>query len=94
MFPGCCVCPQASRDNKSLMIVRYSDLKKSLSGAFTDLAVAAAAARGAAKARSPFYPIGLVLAMFAAVVRTLMSVACCDRQGGDGGGGSQYGFGS
>ena len=92
MFPGCCVCPQASRDNKSLMIVRYSDLKKSLSGAFTDLAVAAAAARGAAKARTPFYPIGLVL-MFAAVVRTLMSVACCDRQGGDGGGG-QYGFGS
>ena len=93
MFPGCCVCPQASRDNKSLMIVRYSDLKKSLSGAFTDLAVAAAAARGAAKARTPFYPIDLVLVMFAAMVRTLMSVAC-DRQGGDGGGGSQYGFGS
>ena len=75
------------------MIVRYSDLKKSLSGAFTDLAVAAAAARGAAKARTPFYPIDLVLVMFAAMVRTLMSVAC-DRQGGDGGGGSQYGFGS
>ena len=93
MFPGLLRCPQASRDNKSLMIVRYSDLKKSLSGAFTDLAVAAAAARGAAKARTPFYPIDLVLAMFAVMVRTLMSVACCYWQGGDGGGG-QYGFGS
>eukprot|EP01043_Picozoa_sp_COSAG02_P025316 COSAG02_NODE_1418_length_12720_cov_20.079629_4_plen_56_part_00 len=39
---------QASRDNKSLMIVRYSDLKKALSTAFTDLAVTAAAARQSA----------------------------------------------
>ena len=65
MFPGLLRCPQASRDNKSLMIVRYSDLKKSLSGAFTDLAVAAAAARGAAKARTPFYRFGPCYSAFA-----------------------------
>lgn len=49
---------QASRDNKSLMIVRYSDLKKAMGGAFTDLAVTAAAARQAERADGGGYDGG------------------------------------